>query len=204
MFKRPAESNLEIIEGKDWSLGVTKEFKDLVGKNSDLVPTIIELLDKLPKNTPEGSEVKKNEITLTLVEIRTYCTIYKFELDNKKFFLKYNSYLLHGSEEVKSSAKAAELLTDTPGVRVVNFHLGYHDKKRSFFVAEWQDLKPLRAYLSEHEGEPKREELQTRLHHIIEIMEKNNFVDAYAHNMFYDPTKDEIILFDLQHGRPGK
>ena len=44
MFKR-SEANLEIMQGKDWSLGVTKEFKELVGKNPDLVPTEIELLE---------------------------------------------------------------------------------------------------------------------------------------------------------------
>ena len=199
MFKSPAESNLEIIEGKDWSLGVTKEFKELVGKNSDLVPTVIELLDKLPKGSRTDEKMTKNGITLTLVQNRNYCTIYKFEFADKKFFLKYNSSLLYGSKEIKSSAKAAEFLADTPGVRVVNFQLGYHDKKRSFFVAEWQDLLRIEHYLAEHEEEPNLEELRARITHVEDIMDKNNFFDAYAHNMFYDPAKDEIILFDLEH-----
>lgn len=197
------EHGLDVAEGKDWSLAVVKEFKDFVGKNPDLVPTVISLFESLPKTSNSGEKAVKGDISLTFIALRERSTIYKLEVGEKNFFLKCDNGLDSGTAEVRSSAKAARIVVGIPGVRVTNFQLGYHDKKYDFFIAEWSDLQPIKNYLLDQSKVPdpdngfRLQKLETRIGRLERILWKNNFVDAFRQNMFYDPATDEIVLFDF-------
>ena len=196
----------------------SSELKSLVSENPELIQKILQSLKGIGgQRTYElGEKIKPVEndgLILEMVQNRPYSEIYKATLPNgKELCLKIEkqnkeNIRSNGHEEFLASKKANSLIEKVPGVRTINFQLGYKDKERSFFLSEWENFEPLNEYLDrlwerkdanqDNEAWRKILSLNQRVQELQKIFA--GFHDFDEKNMFYDPLSDDIILFDLSY-----
>jgi len=135
--------------------------------------------------------------------------IYKVVVGEDAFFVKREdrtrsdgvmSGKVGGYVEVKSSASAKDLLKNIEGVEVIDFKLGYENKKEKvrYFVSRWEpDFKKISEDDTfESIEKQEKDRLRLLMDQIRNIL-GSSFIEIAEHNMFYDKKRKKIIIYDL-------
>lgn len=208
-----------IIEKKSGSLGYTMEFKKIIAELPGIIGTVKKLLKTIEQKI--GATEYAGEVCLEVIQKRKNSDIYKVTVDGKTVFLKISRkdryYGPGGYDEFKSSIKASDILTKAKqkdnslkDVEIINYLLGYTDKKNDYYVSEWIDsLLPMDEYRKQLKEKSKRtndntkktecskkiialDKLEAKIKQLLE-----GFGDVRDVNMFFDDKNGKLFLFDL-------
>ncbi len=197
------------LETENKGLAYTAEFKDFIHQNPGVIKSFNDLrgqLDDMPiEDVKNGYFFQNNDLAATIVKAYIWAGqrfyYFKVEIGSQSFFVKSEGIPRRGKgyEEFSNLAKIKERIKDLPWAEVVDFQLGYQDNKsRSYFVSKWLNLPRLVEYMKTLSSKKDSDE-------VSEIMKKEwdlqrllpEFHDVMPYNMFYDPKKKKIYLFDV-------
>lgn len=204
----------------------TPEFKDIIAQNPGSLKSFLKLEKEISESDPnpesenektfEDGDVKvtplyekiskKRDVVIRDIHLTNYL---KVEIGDQKFFVKtVPGYITRpeastGVDEFRANKKAAEILKDIPGVKMIDAELGYRDTERNktYFVSKWMDLPPIFEYVYK-KGYLETENLRMREREVARLLEKNNLRDTHTQNMFYDEKTDTIYLYDVFDSSP--
>ena len=156
---------------------------------------------------PKGSSERKwkSKGSLSSNENR----FYKFEYDNRTLFIKQvkmrnDTTGVGGVEEIQNSYNAVQLLrkANIPGVRIIDYQLGFTDKQYDYFVSDYLSPKGfIRLDQLEVQNPEAYQALKPRCEQIVAVLEPEGYNDIGRFNTFYDSKTDTLILFDLSKNK---
>ncbi|GEM_PF-5312822 len=223
----------KFTEAKNKKLAYAGEFKDFVRENPGILKSVLGLIDKVDKkgDLERGvlGEIGEIEVEPIYNHGRRRRAGYLVAVGNDKFFLKKVNaaeeelYIARGFDEALSTKAAKDILKDMPGVRVVNFQLGYQDNENSYFVSRWEGsphiVELFRDFLNnklwyekiygagsltaekEKELQRLRNRVRYRMKKVESLFDERGYFEVVSDNMLYDLDKDQIILLDLFYER---
>ena len=182
------------------------EFKDFIRMHPGIIDSFNKILSDIELSDVEkymaGSKFEDGKLKLTLVRMTrvssTHTLAFKAEVGKEVLFVKVekNYRGVQGFSEYQSARKAKNILKDIAWVEVIEPKLGYQDESgRSYFVSKWLNLPRLDHYMLASASEQEKRNLQKEAEEIEELLP--NFHDMGEYNMFYDPVRKKIVLFDL-------
>jgi len=163
--------------------------------------------------------VEANGVKVEYLELNYQASIFRATIGDRTFFIKRQEDSHEkgrgGFDESVSTAEALNhRLKDVPGVKVIAPQLGFTDSEsgRRYYVADWhegdQDLLEYvtqkynydieaSSFLTAKGGTitPELDSLKNRYKEIRKRLKE--YFDVSATNMFYDASKDEIVVFDI-------
>lgn len=179
-------------------LNYAEDFRKFCRERPGVAKKILVMMDKV-ENTGEPA-LEDGDVKVGYLSMGYPERSFKFhiEIDGQKFFVKKvkrEKVALAAKDETMASLEAKKILENIPWVEIEEIKLAYEDRKYSFFVAKWYDLVSVKEYLMNSIDSTKKAVLEER---VIELESRlQHFHDISPRNMFYDPKKDKIILFDL-------
>ena len=202
MRKNEKEGNLRLTEKGKWQLAYTDEFKAFVHEHPSVIRDVVSRLSKLVNSGRLGIRtIEEDDIKITAEKQRLKSDTFSVELHGRKFFLKMGKYLEDGYDEIVSAAEAKkridEVKSDLPvGVEVVDYQLGFTQGGINFFVAPWEDIRPLSDYQEQVKGDRQKDNDFDKTVTIL-IGMFQDFEDFRVLNMGYNPKSGNIVLYDL-------
>jgi hypothetical protein len=197
-----ADGQKIVVKSEDYSLLVRRNRRSFLG--------LIEQANTLWKTVKDGNA------TMEMVGVRSTNGIqrsfyYRYKFNKHDYFVKripakHSDNFGGGVDEVAVMADAGRVLKSIPGVKVIDYHLGYQDKYNTYVISRWDDSlrEQLDVYLKRISGlvqTSKIKAINDRVR-IIQDKLKGSFMDVLTYNMAYDEKNDLILIFDLQK-RPG-
>jgi hypothetical protein len=215
--------NIEISQTERKQIAYTDEFKNWIQDHPGTIKAFKQLETELAAQDPESGweinlSVETEGATLTLVHyfVRGKIYIFKVEAGDKTYCVKKAAEPSEASEhppvghdafnEIKALAEAKELLKNVEGVEVADFHFAFRDSQgNNYLVLRWYELTQVEVFLADSEEggsllqSKKSTELAKSIRKRIRIIRDTlkDFYDVKTHNMFYDPDRDKVIVFDL-------
>ena len=229
--KHHSEETLTTIESKTKQLGYKDEIKDFIGENPGAIKKATELIDRIINSDPKVGQLEEDGLEVTFIPSRfdeyPFETIeegnpnFRVSLKGRDFFVKrldktmFQPHDQGGFGELTDSAEAKKRLQNIPGVRIVEFLLGYSTEKYNYFVSRFEsgNVVPLVDYMKGL-SERRDPESQAELDDITnkEELIKRDFndyldIDGLEEGLikaFYDPRKKEIVMFDFNKKRSSR
>jgi hypothetical protein len=210
-------------------LAYIEDFKRFVTDHPETIASFRKINDEISYleksgNLKTGDVFEEGDLKITIIGSSGDMTqkIYdtagehlKVEIANQKYFVKrvYGFFRSSGVQEFKSLSRAKEILKRFDDVEVVDYQLGYQDKKGiTYFISKWSDGMRMDEYLKllyikkevtkdEKNLEDLMEEikrLEIRVYDIRSVL--GEFWDMDNHNILYDPNTKKLTVFDI-HSR---
>lgn len=196
-------------------LEYTDDFKEFIGQNPGVLKSAFETIQK----GFDGDSIDVGRVKIEKKEFggERASEFYLVDVAGKKLFVKKlrtelvekaSGYRADGFQEVTASREAEERLAEIPWARVIDYKLGYKHGDQSFFVSEWNEalthdlaelLRSLRREIYEQDSPQAKAKYELLIGKIAELFDilGDDFFDVERHNMAYDETNDQVILFDL-------
>ena len=178
-------------------MAYTVEFKKLVANNPKMLRNVLEVLPALERQG-EHSSVNQDGLRITFFQARNWSNNFKVETGDEAFFVRKELGRGTGFNAIKAFQEAKRRLGDDPNVGFINYQLGYTDKfGNDYFVAKWENFPILSDYLGQETlPDDERDAIAEKLSLIYTVL--SDFKDVTTANMFYDPERKKILLFDLE------
>ncbi len=222
-FLKSHSEGINHSESSKHELIYTDEFKQLIRENPKILTSFSKINDTLKsKKVEEGEILEDGNLQITVfgyVDWGEHATWHrdgyylKAEFAGEEFFVKtipgYRHYAEEGGgvEEFQSAQKARELLEGQSDIEVIDFQLGYQDKKSetSYFVSKWVNAIKLEDYIRKIKSDDATPEEKAELPEILEktkrlreLLKGEGFWDIEGNqNILYDPSSKKIIVFDI-------
>src|SRR3989344_173045 len=205
-------SDSEAHQGKE--LAYTPEAKAFISEHPGIVADVTSMVEAIGDGST-AQELAKDDVKVSLEGQRDHSRFYLVEAFEEKFFLKADERVYKGAEggfnELVHSGEAKELLKDMEGVEVVEYQLGYRDKKRNYFFSKWNDVlasgESLEDYVDalsdevffDEPGAAAAQEELSQLNARSALIRSRlaHYYDFDEQNMVYDKKNKKIIVFDL-------
>ncbi len=212
---REAREN-ELVNSPKRELTYSPEFKRFINDNPGALKSFLKLQTQISEAW--GSTMPRNLIfkdgTLKIEIMSEYTRDYmEVNIGNKKFFVKRSpgagSYDSSGVDEIRSLQTVKSQLKGHLEFEVIDYQLGYQDNARTtYFVSKWVNHKSALFYintwntksLSDNKYQHKLDELLTKIQTLQSLLSKD-FYDVGPHNMFYDPKRGVLTVFDVHDKR---
>jgi len=184
-------------EGKNRSVAYNDEIKKLTEESPGLFSVVLKILPLLEKEG-EHSSIEKDGLKITFFQKRNWSNNFKIEMTSKTFFLRKELGRGTSFKSIKAYQEAERRFEGSPDVGFIDYQLGYTDKYgNDYFIAKWENFPVMGDYLGQNEiSDNERELIGKKLGHVYDTL--SDFKDVTTDNMFYDPIRKKIILFDLQ------
>ena len=193
------DAKTEVIEksNSDRQLVYKREVGGLVKERPGILRDSLELISKVEK-LDVGESLEKEGIKVTYFQERNWSHNFKIEVEDKLFFVRKELGRGTGFKAMQGFEEAKQRIKDREDVRLIDYQLGYTDKTgNDYFVAKWENLPVIADYLrGEDVSDAERDFIADKLGYVYDTFA--DYKDVTTGNMFYDPDKKQIVLFDLE------
>ncbi len=199
------KEEIKIIKGQTREIAYSNDFKNWVREHPQALSKVLGCINQVLISKEEGTyKVDHAEFDDTSVDLinHGFGDSFKVRVRNDSFFVKRDNFRESGGvKEFESSMKAKDKLKGLFNVEVVEYQLGYTNKKtgEKYYVARWvsgMEKAEKHAFIPDVNPNGNRE-LSNRIDVIKERLK--GFWDVNAGNMFYDPKSKKILVFDLEN-----
>ncbi len=184
------------LETEQFKVAYSREMGELLRNNPETINNALDLTMKADL-TGTGKPVENSSARITLKHVQLNSYSYKVELQGHSFFLKRELKDRDSYKQFLDTFEAKKRFENTPWVTVIEPQLAYTDKKGvDILMTDWQDLTPLHEHMGEQLTEEESDNIAEKLRYIYDTL-PDYTGDLTPRNMFYDPDKKQIYLFDL-------
>lgn len=207
--RRPkAEGKIPVVSkenSKGKHLIYTQKFKGFVRRNKGIISKFfMSARQQAIISALRGRAVVFRGDNIVVRKLRrkgnVHRNLWRVDVGSKSFFVKETGAVFSraraghsvlptdlGPRQFEALSKLKQY--ETRHVKIVKFHLGWTDKKKSFFVTDFYELKKL-----DLDRVPRQVGFEAK-----NFMQKAldlDIKDIKEDNMFYDPQKNIVIVFD--------
>ena len=214
---------LHAVENPNKKLVYTKEVKDFVAANPNVLRTALELVQQVNQEFKSGARAEQEGVSVEMKSSWPSQPTYQVVVGDKTFFLKIrdndeNAEGQGGYDEVIDTHEAEGLFDGVKNIEITKYKLGFTDKNKKYYVSEWIDSPEIlelddflaggyvrkREAMEEYEYDSfskEKEHVLTTVRTAVGILSQNGYWDIGKNNMVYDPLQKKVILFDLNKER---
>ncbi|TSC80747.1 MAG: hypothetical protein G01um101429_56 [Parcubacteria group bacterium Gr01-1014_29] len=188
----------EVIEktSNDRQFAYKREVGELIKERPGILKDALNLIAEAEK-LDVGKSIDEDDIKVTYFQERNWSHNFKVEVNDKSFFVRKELGRGTGFKAIRGFKEAAQRIEGKEDVRLIDYQLGYTDKMgNDYFVAKWENLPVMGDYLSRDLPDEERKFIAQKLEYVYDTFK--DYDDVTTGNMFYDPEKKQIVLFDLE------
>lgn len=199
-----SEQRKPLIEksGQGWKLAHKPEMGRLVREHPRIFQDALELIAET-ENLGVAETFERDGMRVTYFQKRNWSNNFKLEIEQQKFFIRKELGRGTGYNSMKSVEEATKRIQGRDDMRLIDYQLGYTDESgNDYLVAGWEDLPVMADYLGQDLSDEERDFIGGKLEYIYETF--SDYKDVTTGNMFYDPAKKQVVLFDLEKKQPNE